>query len=209
MPGARVASGEQVTLRTIESEDVSFLQRGNNPEIRLPMGSSPRTRDQIGESIEDPSDDRFLVCLDGKDAGPGSIDEDDVRRIGFVSVEDADWKRPKLAYWLVPEFHGEGYGTEAISLAVDYAFRVTTRRRSVWARSRSTTPPGACWNRWDSWRRVVAASSCTSTASTATWCSTACFGRSGAAETRRRFRPCPCGYSHHPHHIDRSERWFR
>jgi RimJ/RimL family protein N-acetyltransferase len=123
MPGARVASGEQVTLRTIESEDVSFLQRGNNPEIRLPMGSSPRTRDQIGESIEDPSDDRFLVCLDGKDAGPGSIDEDDVRRIGFVSVEDADWKRPKLAYWLVPEFHGEGYGTEAISLAVDYAFR--------------------------------------------------------------------------------------
>ena len=122
MPGARVASGERVTLRTVEREDVPFLQRGNTPEIRHPMGSRPRSQAQIRDSIEGSSDDRFLVCLDGDEAGPGQVDGDDVRRIGFVSVEDADWKRPELAYWLVPEFRGEGYGSEAVSLAVDYAF---------------------------------------------------------------------------------------
>lgn len=123
MPGARVASGERVTLRTVEREDVSFLQRGNNPELRVPMGSPIRTLDRIEESFEETSDDKFLVCLDGEDAGPGQVDADDIRRIGFVSVEDADWKRPELAYWLVPDVHGEGYGREAISLAIDYAFR--------------------------------------------------------------------------------------
>lgn len=46
-----------------------------------------------------------------------------MRRIGVVSVEDADWKRPELGYWLVPEVHGEGYGTEAVALVVEYVFR--------------------------------------------------------------------------------------
>ena len=47
----------------------------------------------------------------------------DVTRIGQVNVTDADYKRPELGYWLVPTVHGEGYGTESVSLAIDYAFR--------------------------------------------------------------------------------------
>ncbi|NHN48458.1 GNAT family N-acetyltransferase [Halostella sp. JP-L12] len=138
MPGARVASGERVTLRTAEQEDVPFLQRGcTDPEIRYPLGTPVRNQEEIEIWDDDAGSDRFIVCLDGDETGPGQPDEvvefgespDDhaedaaVRRIGMVAVQDADYKRPELGYWLVPEVHGEGYGTEAVSLLVDYAFR--------------------------------------------------------------------------------------
>lgn len=125
MPGARITSGERVTLRTLEREDVPFVQRASaNPEIRYPIGNPLRNREQIDVATEDDGSDDLLVCLDGEEAGPGRPDEDDVRRIGTVHVEDADWRRPELGYWLVPEVHGEGYGTEAVSLVVECVFRV-------------------------------------------------------------------------------------
>lgn len=124
MPGARIRSGERVTLRTVEREDISFVQRaGANPEIRYPVGNPLMNRAQSEGYAEDESPDRFLLCLDGDEAGPGRPDEDDVRRIGAAAVEDADWKRPEITYWLVPEVHGQGYGKEAISMVIDYAFR--------------------------------------------------------------------------------------
>lgn len=124
MPGARISSGKRVTLRTVEREDLPFLQRSHtNPEIRYPLGSPLANREAVEEFFEDDDADRFLVCLDGEDAGPGTPDEGDVERLGVVGVEDADWRRPELGYWLVPEVHGEGYGTEAVSLVVEYVFR--------------------------------------------------------------------------------------
>ncbi|WP_049898377.1 GNAT family N-acetyltransferase [Halococcus agarilyticus] len=122
MPGARVTSGERVTLRTVESEDVPFLQRSVEPEIRYPLGNPVRNREGYEVTGEDGTD-RFLVCLEGSDTDPGQPDDGDVRRIGNVNVTDIDYKRPELGYWLVPEVHGEGYGKEAVSLAVEYAFR--------------------------------------------------------------------------------------
>lgn len=123
MPGARITSGERVTLRTVEREDVPFIQRAfTDPEIRYPIGNPLWNQEQIKEGIEEGSD-KFLVCLDRNDAGPGQLDEDDVRPIGVVNVEDADWRRPELGYWLIPEVHGEGYGTEAVSLVIEYVFR--------------------------------------------------------------------------------------
>ncbi|WP_231183263.1 GNAT family protein [Haladaptatus sp. DYF46] len=124
MPGARIDGDERITLRTVEEEDVSFVQReATNPEIRYPMGKPLRTRRDVEEYLKEENADRFLVCLDGDDAGPGSPEEEDVRRIGCVSVEDAAWKRPELVYWLIPEEHGNGYGKAAVSLVIDYAFR--------------------------------------------------------------------------------------
>lgn len=124
MPGARITSDERVTLRTVEREDVPFLQRAfTDPEIRYPIGNPLMSQEQIESGMEE-SSDQFLVCLDRSDAGPGQPDEDDVRPIGVVNVEDADWRRPELGYWLIPEVHGEGYGTEAVSLVIEYVFRV-------------------------------------------------------------------------------------
>ncbi len=126
MPGARVSAGERVTLRTLEPEDAAFKQRAcTNPEIRYPLGTSVRTVAEIESNLED-DDDQFLICTDD-DAGPGQPDggseAEELRRIGGVGVHDVDWRRPELGYWLIPEVHGEGYGTEAISLAVEYTFR--------------------------------------------------------------------------------------
>jgi RimJ/RimL family protein N-acetyltransferase len=143
MPGARVASGERVTLRTVEREDVEFLQRGAaNPELRYPLGARLLNREQVEEVVIDDSEDQFLDCVDSEarsasndasgrgpradddeDAGPGHPEEGDTRPIGFVGVEDADWRRPEIVYWLVPDVHGEGYGREAVSLVVDFVFR--------------------------------------------------------------------------------------
>lgn len=122
MPGPRVASGERVTLRTVESEDVPFIQRAaTNPAIRYALGNPVVNREHY-ELSDETGTDEFLVCLED-DAGPGQPDEDDVTRIGQVNVMDADYKRPELGYWLVPEVHGQGYGTEAVSLVVEYVFR--------------------------------------------------------------------------------------
>lgn len=124
MPGPRVTSGEQVTLRTVEEEDLPFLQRAyTNPDLRYPIGTPVMNREQVEAWTDDDSQDQFLVCLDGDDADPGQPAEDDVTRIGGVSVKDADWKRPELTYWLVPEVHGNGYGKEAVSLAIEHIFR--------------------------------------------------------------------------------------
>ena len=121
MPGARVTSGERVTLRTVESEDVPFLQRSVEPEIRYPLGNPVRNQEAFDVTDEDGTD-RFLVCLEG-DTRSEQPDGNEIRRIGNVNVEDADYKRPELGYWLVPEVHGEGYGKEAVALVVEYVFR--------------------------------------------------------------------------------------
>ncbi|WP_224268320.1 GNAT family N-acetyltransferase [Haloprofundus salinisoli] len=123
MPGALVARGERVTVRTFETEDVPFLQRSHaNPEIRYPMGTPLKSQAEL-EPWTDDETDRLVVCLDDEDAHPGDADANHVTPLGVVAVEDADWRRPELTYWLVPEAHGEGYGKEAVSLAIDYVFR--------------------------------------------------------------------------------------
>ncbi|WP_255168921.1 GNAT family N-acetyltransferase [Natrononativus amylolyticus] len=123
MPGALVSRGDRISLRTLETEDVPFVQRGfANPEIRYPMGSLLKNQSELEEWIDD-GGTRLVVCLEDDDADPGQPEEETVERIGVVSVSDADWRRPTLAYWLVPEVHGEGLGSEAVSLLVDHVFR--------------------------------------------------------------------------------------
>ena len=123
MPGPIFLEYKDITLRPIEKGDIEFLQRGfADPAIRYPMGSPVRSRAEVRDRLTDDGADRFLVCVDD-DAGPADPDVDALRRVGVVAVEDADWKRPELTYWLVPEVHGEGYGREAVELAVEYAFR--------------------------------------------------------------------------------------
>lgn len=123
MPGARIRRGERVTLRTLEDEDRPFIQRAYaNPEIRYPLGTPLKSRDDLESWLDDDAD-RLLVCLDEAETGPGTPGTDATEPIGLVTVEDADWRRPDLVYWLVPARHGEGYGREAVALVVDYVFR--------------------------------------------------------------------------------------
>lgn len=122
MPGARVREAERVTLRTVEPEDDAFCQRAAaNPELRVPLGTSLRGRDEMNE-IRDAPGIGLLACLDDDGAGPGSPAEDETTPIGWVGTKGDGPGRPELAYWLVPEHHGAGYGREMLTLAIDHVF---------------------------------------------------------------------------------------
>lgn len=125
MPGALVAQGDRVTLRTSGREDLHLHDRQNNPQLRIPMGSPVSTLPDLEQFIEDGFDDYtpLVICLDDDGAGPGAPDEADVQRIGIAAVEDRGSQRPELAYFILPEYHRDGFGKEAVSLSVDIAFQ--------------------------------------------------------------------------------------
>jgi len=129
MPGPVVVADDDVVLRTVERDDAAFLQRScTDPRIRYSLGSiHHRSLSQQEEGIEhwveEDGNAVFVACVDDEDAPAGHPGENETTPVGSFSARHVDGDRAWLAYWLVPEFHGEGYGTEAISLAVDYAFR--------------------------------------------------------------------------------------
>lgn len=129
MPGPTFLEGERVTLRTVEKDDADFVRRASvEPEIRVPLGlTRPENRHQAEEGIEEraESDDvTLMVCRDDEP-------------MGQVYLMHADWTRPELSYWLAPEYHGQGYSSEAVGLFVDYVFE-TFEKRGLIARSFET-----------------------------------------------------------------------
>lgn len=121
MPGPVVTSSDRVAFRTPERDDVEFFQRSaTDPRLRFPLGSyRHRNREQQRERfeghVESDGSVAFVVCLQGESDG-------DPTRIGAVIVHNVEGDRAWLSYWLLPEYHGEGYGGEAAELAVDYTF---------------------------------------------------------------------------------------
>lgn len=125
MPGALVANGDRVTLRTSGRDDLHLHDRQNNPELRLPIGTPVGDLPSLEEFIEGGFGDftPLVVCLDEDGAGPGSPDEDAIERIGLAAIEDRGGHRPELSYFILPEYHGQGFGKEAVGLAVDITFQ--------------------------------------------------------------------------------------
>jgi RimJ/RimL family protein N-acetyltransferase len=135
MPGVAFSHGERVTLYTVEREDVEFLQRGrNHREVRGPLGlADPTNATQVEETVEEwvERDDtaNLLVCRDDGTDGPDDADgaseaddDPDSTPMGLVNAWDLDDPRPTVAYWLLPDYHGEGYATEALALLLDHVF---------------------------------------------------------------------------------------
>ena len=119
MPGAVFRRGDRVTLRTVEHEDAEFVQRGHNdPDVAVPLGMRhPENASEARSHIEDSEGDKLnvglLVCIE---------DENDPTPVGEVHLMDLHHTRPEISYWVLPEYHGNGYGTEAVGVLVDYAF---------------------------------------------------------------------------------------
>lgn len=117
MPGPVYVRGDSVDLRTVEKEDVEFLQAGvNHPDVRRYVGGEvpynrERYEDEWFETISDGDGVHLLVC-DGDD------------RLGDVSLAPIDDRRgwANLGYWIHPESQGEGYATEAARLVVTHGF---------------------------------------------------------------------------------------
>lgn len=115
MPGPVFLRGDTVSMRTLEREDLDFLQtHRNHPEVRRMLGRVyPQNRDKVEQDFEGYMSNavNLLACVDGE-------------RVGFVAL--FDWNESsghaELAYWVAPDQQGNGYATEAVELAVEYAF---------------------------------------------------------------------------------------
>lgn len=117
MPGPVFIEGDSIDLRTIEEDDIEFLQEGvNHPDVRRYVGGDfPFTRQRYEEKWSDSnSGDEFLQLL--------VCDGD--KRLGDVSLAPVDERRgwANLGYWIHPDRQGKGYATEAARLVVSHGF---------------------------------------------------------------------------------------
>ncbi|MFC6837172.1 GNAT family N-acetyltransferase [Halomarina ordinaria] len=128
MPGPVFLRGESVVLRTVEDEDLTFLQEAiNDPVVRRHLGAStPINGEQEREWFEERAsgDDQvsLLVCRGEEVMGSISLHPHGELRVNA-----------ELGLFLAEEFWGHGYGTEASRLLTDYAFR-ERRHHRVFAR---------------------------------------------------------------------------
>lgn len=117
MPGPAFITGERVALRTIEEEDIEFLQEGvNDSRLWRPMGNStPYNFEQEQAFFENiVSDDETVQLLISANEDP----------IGMIGLEPINQEAgvTEVGYWIMPDHWGEGFGTEATELIVQYAF---------------------------------------------------------------------------------------
>lgn len=117
MPGPVFIEGDGIDLRTIEEEDLQFLQSGvNHPAVRRYAGGDvPYNRPRYEA-------ERFESAANGDAVGLLVCDGDD--RLGSVSLAPIDDRRgwANLGYWIHPDRQGEGYATEAARLVVTHGF---------------------------------------------------------------------------------------
>lgn len=118
MPGPVFLEGDRIELRTVEEDDLPFLQRIiNDPAVRHFIGSrDPVNGEQEREWFEEAgSDDEtvsLLICRDGEAMGTIGLHPKDP-----VGISE------EIGIFIDQEYWGEGYGTEASRLVTDYAFR--------------------------------------------------------------------------------------
>jgi RimJ/RimL family protein N-acetyltransferase len=137
MPGPVFLHGERVDLHVLTESDMPFLTRWrNHPEVRRWMPRSrPETADDTEEYYEEfiqgaaDSGVGLLACVDGEPVG----------QVSMFLVEHAS-RRARLGAWLKPDAQGQGYGTEAASLLVTYAFEERNLRKLV-ANARADNEP--------------------------------------------------------------------
>lgn len=133
MPGAAFLRGERVTLRTVEEDDLEFIQNNiSDPLVRRPLTMArptnlETTREYFEERISSEEGIELAICIDDgarrfEDARSDGPRDGDV--LGTVSLFDVDGSagHAEIAYWLTPEVHGQGIMTEAARLLVSYAF---------------------------------------------------------------------------------------
>jgi len=127
MPGPTFIEGDRVDLCAVDEDDIEFLQETvNDPAVWPNIGArTPLTRKQEREWYEehasaDDGDVNFVVA----------VDDDPVGSLGLAGVDDQNGST-EIGIFLAEDAWGEGYGTEASRLAVDYAFDQLRRHRVV------------------------------------------------------------------------------
>lgn len=115
MPGSVFLAGENVELRTIEEDDYEKLRDWvNHYDVRRFIGiSKPTNLKQETEFVENELEEENTIllgiCLDGE-------------LIGDIALEEKENGVAELGIMIGPEYHGNGYGTEASRLVINHAF---------------------------------------------------------------------------------------
>lgn len=121
MPGPIFLDGGRVTLCPAIEDDLSFLlEHWNNPAVRAmrtdarPTGPEDARRYLGGTLGRNDDSVGLLACTKGDP-------------VGYVMLvrerpNDDTFGRVELAYWVAPEYWGEGYATEAAGLLLDHGF---------------------------------------------------------------------------------------
>lgn len=128
MPGPRFLTGDRLDLHVPTDDDLEFVNRWRNrPAVRRWMPQvRPETVEDTREHYEefvkgsDDSGAAFLACVDGDPVGVVSL-----------FLVEPDSRRAFVGAWLEPDAHGQGYGTSAASLLVEYAFDERNVRKLV------------------------------------------------------------------------------
>ena len=117
MPETVFLSGDRVDLRPIEEDDLEFLQRGiNDPCVWRAIGRSrPANGRQQREFFEE------VVCGDETVNLLIVADGTPVGTVAFNSI-DREARRAEIGYWIAPDHHRQGYGTDAVERLVAYGF---------------------------------------------------------------------------------------
>jgi len=118
MPGPVFESGDRVALHTIGEDDLDVFARArNDPDVRRPLTiDQPQNREALEDFYED--------TISGKEGTHllACVDEEPIGAVMLVNVDNAAGTGD-LAYWLLPEFQGDGLGSEALDLLLRTAFR--------------------------------------------------------------------------------------
>lgn len=130
MPGPVFLSGDRVTLRPPERDDLDAIQAWmNDPDLWRPaLDAKPMNGDlaeQFFERTLTTEDDvKLLACVDEEPIGMVSLTGS---QYGPTATDRA--RSMELAYHLGSDHHGQGYGSEAASLLVQYGFEDLNLRR--------------------------------------------------------------------------------
>ena len=133
MPGPVFLDGELVELRTIEQEDVDFLQEIiNDPAVRHGLGTSdPITRSEEEEwieSLDEAEGYHFIIADDGTPVGT----------CGLNDVNET-WGVAEAGYFVHPDHWGNGYATDALRTLCRFGFE-EKRLQKLLARAYATNP---------------------------------------------------------------------
>ena len=131
MPGAVFLEGEKVNLRTVEEQDIEFIRDTFNiPEVRKNIShSEPANLEQEKEFFEQ------VVCGDEEVNLAISHEEEMIGMISLTPEKEQGVRQ--IGLWIHPDYHGNGYGTEASELMINYAF-TELRVHKVLARALAT-----------------------------------------------------------------------
>ena len=118
MPGPVFLHSHLITLRTVEEEDLDFLQENiNDPSVWRAIGSSspinaPQEREYFENIVCNDEEVNLLVAVDDAPAGMVTLspnpDESDAAELG---------------YWIASEYRQQGYGRDAARLVTNYGFQ--------------------------------------------------------------------------------------